>query len=413
MSRGRIAQVSTAETGRRWIAASGQDTPSTRGRSLRSAITWRRVATALTPGALYLAVRQLELMVLDWMANHNHVPIGNALTSWDGQWYLGIAAHGYDGVPDNLTDAFGRRTPTTPLAFFPGYPLTVHWVSELPGIGLIAAAMTVSLVTGLLCAYGLTRIGTTISGGSRRIGLILVALFAASPMAIVLSMTYSEALFCALAAWGLVGVLERKWLLAGLCAAAAGLVRPTAAALIITVGLAAAVAALRRRDGWRPWVGGLVAPAGLLGYLGFVAARTGNWDGWFTLQRDGWNSAFDGGMATLQFARQALAYGRSVLEVGTVGILLTAVILIVISLRRRLEWPLILFGVLVLAMDVGSNGLMNSKARLLLPAFTLLIPVACALAARKRGTTLAVLSGIALVSAWFGAYSLTIWQYAI
>ena len=39
-----------------------------------------------------------------------------------------------------------------------------------------------------------------------------------------------------------VGVLQRHWLLAGLAAAAAGLVRPTAAALVVAVGVAALTA---------------------------------------------------------------------------------------------------------------------------------------------------------------------------
>ncbi|MEV7095622.1 hypothetical protein AB0M80_22520 [Amycolatopsis sp. NPDC051045] len=64
-------------------------------------------------------------------------------------------------------------------------------------------------------------------------------------------MPYSEALFRALAAWALVGVLERNWIMAGL-------VRPTAAALVLAVGLAALVAVIQRRDGWRLWVGGLL-----------------------------------------------------------------------------------------------------------------------------------------------------------
>ena len=114
----------------------------------------------------------------------------------------------------------GRRVrqaqrPETPLAFFPGYPALVRWVDGLPGVDLIGAAFTVSLVSGVFCAYGLHRLGRRVRGGSREAGLILVALFAASPMAVVLSMTYSEATFCALAAWSLVGVVERRWILAG------------------------------------------------------------------------------------------------------------------------------------------------------------------------------------------------------
>jgi hypothetical protein len=250
-------------------------------------------------------------------------------------------------------------------------------------------------------------------GGRRSVGLVLVALFAASPMAIALSMAYSEALFCALAAWSLVGVAERKWLLAGACALGAGLVRPTAAALVVTVVAAAVVALVRRRDGVRPWLGLLLAPAGLLGYLGFVAVRTGSPTGWFTLQRQGWNSSFDGGVATVRFGLEVLSSGRSVLEVLTVAVLLAAVALLVIALRMRLPWPLWLYGALVLAMDVGANGLMNSKARLLLPAFTLLLPPAVGLAKRRPGTVVAVLAGVALASAWVGGYALTGWLYAI
>lgn len=374
--------------------------------------TWRRVAWWLAPGLLYLLVREAGLLVLGWATGRNGTSVTAALTSWDGQWYLGIAGGGYGGVPANLTDAFGKRTPDTALAFFPGYPYLVRWVGELPGVGLVAAAVTVSLVAGVACAYALARLGHRI-GGRRLVGLILVVLFAASPMGIVLSMAYSEALFCALAAWSLVGVVERKWLLAGLAAAGTGLIRPTAAALVITVCAAAIVALVKRRDGWRPVLGLVLAPAGLVGYLGYVAQRTGQLGGWFQLQEQGWNSKFDGGVATVKFGLDVLASGRSVLEVGTVAVLVAAIALVVVGIRMRIAWPVQVYGVLVLAMDLGSNGLMNSKARLLLPAFTLLLPPAIALAKRRPGTIVTVLAAVVVASSWFGAYALTGWPYAI
>jgi peptidoglycan/LPS O-acetylase OafA/YrhL len=49
----------------------------------------------------------------------------------------------------------------------------------------------------------------------------------------------------------------------------------------------------------------------------------------------------------------------------------------------------------------------------MLPAFTLLVPVALALARRRRGTALAVVGAAVLASAWFGGYALTGWSYAI
>ncbi|MQA10945.1 MAG: hypothetical protein GEU98_20790 [Pseudonocardiaceae bacterium] len=362
---------------------------------------------------IFFAVRELGLFVLSWMGHENDTTIGQALTSWDGQWYLGIASGGYGHVPDSLVDAFGQRTPETPLAFFPGYPTLVHLLAQLPGIGLVASALMISAAFGLLSAYALARMGQVIAGGSRRAGWALVALFGGSPMGVVLSMAYSEAMFCAMAAWALVFVLERRWVLAGVCCSLAGLARPTAGALLLAVGLAMLVAIMQRRDSWRPWLGAVLAPVGLLGYLGWVGAQTGSAGGWFELQEQGWDSRFDGGLATLRFSAEVLASARSVLEVATVALLVAAIALLVIGFRQRLEWPLLVYAVGVLAMNLGSNGLMNSKARLLVPAFTLLIPIALALARRRPATMVLTLSAFAVGSAWFGAYAITAWGYAI
>ncbi|MGH3760033.1 mannosyltransferase family protein [Actinophytocola sp.] len=378
--------------------------------------TVRRVGTLLAPALIFLGIREFGLLVLTWMAAVTDRSVTEALRSWDGQWFLAIAEGGYEGVPQGLVDAFGQRSAETPLAFFPGYPTIVRLfagVDGAGGIGLVSASFTVTIVSGVVCSYALARMGQHIRGGSRRTGLILVALFAATPMSIVLSMAYSEAMFCALAAWSLVGVLERRWILAGVCCALAGLVRSTGAALVLAIGLAVIVAIVRRRDGWRPWVGGMIAPVGLLGYLGWVAARTGEWDGWFALQERGWGTGFDGGVATVRFSLEALADARSVLEVTTVGLIVVALVLLVVGFVRKVEWPLMVYAATVLAMDLCANGLMNSKARLMLPAFTLLIPVALALAKRKPSTTLLTLCALVVAGSWFGAYSITSWGYAI
>ncbi|GLZ40905.1 hypothetical protein [Actinokineospora sp. NBRC 105648] len=371
-----------------------------------------RVLRLFAPALVFLGVREIGLLGLSWMAGRNGVSASEALRSWDGQWFLSIAANGYAGVPTNLVDAFGRRSAETPLAFFPGYPTVVGWVSDL-GFKLVPSALAVTIAFGVVCAYGLTRLGTLVRGGSWRAGLVLVALFAASPMSIVLSMAYSEAMFCAFAVWALVFVLERQWIAAGLCCAAAGLVRPTAAALVLAVGLAVVVAVVKRRDGWRPWVGGAIAPVGLVGYLAWVGARTGEWDGWFTLQERGWDSGFDGGAATVKFSLDVLGNARSVLEVATVGMIVVALVLLAVAVRQRVQWPIVVYTAGVLVMDLCSNGLMNSKVRLMVPAIALLVPVAVALAKRKTSTMVLALAGVAVAGSWFGAYSVTAWGYAI
>ncbi|NMH90633.1 hypothetical protein HF519_03350 [Pseudonocardia bannensis] len=376
-----------------------------------------RVAVALAPAAVFALVRGLGLLVLAVLAAANDTRLGDALGAWDGRWFLGLAQGGYDGVPAGLADANGVRTAETPLAFFPGYPATAATVRFLTALPLSAAGVVAAALAGMVAAYGVCRIGELVPGGSRRTGLVMVALFAASPMGVVLTMAYSESLFCALAAWSLVGVLSRRWLFAGVMCALAGLVRPAAAALVLAVGVAALVAVLQGRDGWRPWLGAALAPLGLVGYLGWVAARTGSLTGWFELQERGWGSRFDGGAATLEFAASVLVSGQSVLEVATVAVLAGGLWLLVVSaarsVRGQLPWPLVVYGAGVLIMDLGSNGLMNSKARLLVPAFVLLIPVALELARRHPRTTVPVLVAVGLGSAWFGGYALTAWPYAI
>ncbi len=418
----------------------------------------RRILSALAPAAVHLLVRGVGVGVLALMAGGGGPGLLKELTAWDGSWLLAIARYGYAGVPTDMLDAYGHHTDVTAYGFFPGYPGVVAAVGTV--VDLTAAGLIVSLVAGIAGAYGMTQIGELVPGGSRRAGLLLAALFAAAPMSVVLSMAYTEALFCALAAWSLVGVLRRHWLLAGLCAACAGLVRPTATALVAAVGLAALAAVIgqlghrraaggpenrhrraaagpenhdrttaggpenrhRRaaagpenpgRGGWRPWVGGLLAPAGLLAYLGWVAVRTGSPDGWYRIQREGWGWYVDGGGATARYVAQVLAGGNQIFDVAVVGAFFAGAVLVVVGIAMRLPWPLLVYGTLSLLTVLGTEGLMNAKLRLLLPAFVLLLPIALGLAKRRPATAAGAVVAATLASAWFGGYALTIWPYGI
>jgi hypothetical protein len=364
------------------------------------------VLRALAPALVYVGVRAVGVVALAVMAAWSGSDVVRDLTTWDGAWLLALAEHGYADLPPDHLDAFGNRTAETPLGFFPGYPGLVSVVARLTFGSFEAAGLLVSLGSGVAAAYALTRIGELVPGGSRRAGLLLAGVFAATPMAVVLSMAYTEALFCALAAWALVGVLRRQWLLAGAGAAAAGLVRPTATAVIAAVGsaaLAAGIVAIReRRTEWRPWFGALLAASGLLGYLGYVAVRTSRLDGWFAVQREGWGWYFD-----------VLLGGERLFDVLTAAAFAASLVLLGLMVGMRLPWPLIVYGTVALLTVWGTEGLMNAKLRLLVPAFVLLLPVALGLARRRPGTAAAVLAAAALGSAWFGGYALTIWDFGI
>ncbi|ODU02243.1 MAG: hypothetical protein ABS81_18140 [Pseudonocardia sp. SCN 72-86] len=373
-----------------------------------------RVATLLAPAGIYLAVRLVGVLALVWLSlTHGMSPV-DRLRAWDGDWMLAIAQHGYAGIPESMLDGHGNHTPFTAMAFFPGYPMTITVVAPLLGGNTVAAALLVSLVAGVVAAYGMTRIGELVPGGSRRVGLLLTALFAAAPMAITLNMAYTEALFCALAAWSLVGVLQRRWLLAGVMCGLAGLVRPTSEALVLAVIVAAVVALAMRRDGWRPVAGALLSVTGVAGYLIFVAVRTGELTGWFTVQSTGWDGGIDGGVASVKFIVATLTSRDAALMYYVSALVLVGVLVLFgLSVAARLPAPLLVYGGAVVATVWLSSGVMASRPRLLVPAFVLLLPIALGLAKRRPATAVSVVVVAALASAWFGAYSLTIWKYAL
>jgi len=103
-----------------------------------------------------------------------------------------------------------------------------------------------------------------------------VLLFCFLPPAFVLSMVYSEALFFLLVGLCLLALVRERWLVAGVAAALAGLVRPTGLVLILSCGWAA-VAAIRRHGSWRPAIAPLLAPAGTLAFFAYLQMHTGDW----------------------------------------------------------------------------------------------------------------------------------------
>lgn len=358
------------------------------------------------PAGMWIAGRALNVAIVAVMAAAQRRTLASALSAWDGRWLLTIARHGYAGISD--------------LAFFPGYPLLVGALYRILPVSAAVAGWIVSGLAGLVFAYGLVALMSELPSGTagsrRRAGLLLVGLMSCWPLAIVFAMTYTEPLFCALAAWALVAVCRRRWPLAGVLAAGAGFVRPTGVALIVVVAAAAGMAGLRAtgRERWRAWTSVLVASAGLLGYLAFVASRTGSVVGWFRVQRAGWHTGVDGGAATARFVWAQLADPWGLMEATTVLMLLLAPVAIYSCFAARLPWALTLYGLVVTAMAVGTAGVMNSKIRLLLPAaMVLLMPIAIGLSRLRTRSQVAALVGAGLLASWFGGYCLLVYPHAI
>ncbi|MDT8912544.1 hypothetical protein [Amycolatopsis sp. PS_44_ISF1] len=365
---------------------------------------------------LYLFVRGFSVALLALFAAKTGQPLLGRLTAWDGQFYLDIADYGYFGTTRGLYDAAGNYAPFTPLAFFPAYPTLLRIFTPVMLGSTALAGLLVSTVSGCLAAAAIFRLARRVDGGVRT-GLLLVALWAGAPLAITQSMVFTEALFTAFAAWALVGVIERRWLLAAACCLGAGLTRSTAAVLIAVVGVAALIAFFRARERWTSLVCVALCPLGLLGWWIAVALWTGNPTGWFDLEWDNWRTRFDGGTEAVRFTWENLVAGPSVMGTLTVLIMLGAAVLAVLLVKtlRPLSqwWPLAAYGAGVVLLVVGTAGLPTAKPRFLIPGFILLFPIARGLAARRPGTAVAAAAAFVLLGGWISAYSLTGWRYVI
>jgi len=362
--------------------------------------SWRERLPDATPALLaYAAVRIVGLLVL--LAFHGRYEFFSLLYGGlDNSWYQAIAENGYDSaIPLNPDGSFK----TTNLAFFPLYPglvAALHWGLSIP---TRPALLMVSWPAAIAAAWGIYAVGRHVR--SHATGVLLAALWGVVPSAVVESMGYSESLFTALAAWSLYALLKGRWVTAGVLILLAGLTRPTALALIVVIGVAALIAIVKRRDGWRPWVAAALAPLGYLGYLAFVAIRLGRFDGYYYVQEAAWHNGFDWGLETYQgiVNRTLLGNPRLAIQVVT-GVLILAVGLFAWAVRDRLPWPLLTFCGITIVQVILTATAYHGKARYMLPLFPLLFPIADRLKKAPRPVQVGVLLLFALISGAYGVY---------
>ena len=371
----------------------------------------------LTGVIIFAAIRVLSVAIGAFLLrsgkfSDRHWSVVRWFRAADGGHYLAIAAHGYTYPPGQLAHA-------SVFSFFPAYPAAMRSLAWLPGVTLIGAGLAVTAIAGLAAAWGITTLGVKLTADPR-ISLLMVAVWAVAPASTVLEMLYAEALFCALAVWALIALVDRRWLTAAGLTIAAGTVRSTAVALVAAVVVAAAAAlveAARTRQRiagwWRPLAAALLAPLGLLGFLAYVAVRTGRLDGWFWIENHTFHMRFDWGTSTLQELR------RIFLDAGGVPGLLVALaivagtLLLLWSLTERIPPCLHVYTVLVVVMALMSSAnWIGSKPRFILPAFLLALPVARLLAPLRTSVLVPLIALLTALSTWFGLYLIVIGRWA-
>jgi hypothetical protein len=328
----------------------------------------------------------------------------DALVSWDARWYSLIAEQGIGGpvgaVDENGVPYLNR------LMFFPLYPWLARPLTFLPGVSGVTACLIVSAVAAVAAAWGLYLIGRHVH--DHRVGIMLVAAWAIAPTAMTQNGAFSESLFTALAAWALWAVLTERWVLAGVLAGLSGLSRPTAAALIGVVGLAALIAAVQRRGSWRPYAAMALAPIGLLAYVGYAGHRVGGIGKYFEVHSNTFGAWWDYGESTTKLVWDVML-GNSEdagkpIRVLNVLVLFGFIILMAMLIGNRAPWVLSAFAVATFVLSVGSHAHISMMSRHLLPAFTVLLVPAVVLARASNRNAVILVGTLALLSGWYAGW---------
>ncbi|MFB7636034.1 hypothetical protein ACFC0M_34530 [Streptomyces sp. NPDC056149] len=377
----------------------------------RVAAAARRAGPALL---LFAGIRGIGVLcVAGWARHTGRHPRTLLGASWDSQWYLSIAQHGYGSPAVTRT---WPQLPAADLAFFPLYPWLVRALRAAVPLGAASAGLLVAWAAALAAAWGIFAVGERLHG--RRTGVLLVALWALLPHAVVESMAYTEPLLTALAAWSLYALLTRRPVWAGALAALAGLARPSALASVAAVELAVVAVAWRQRrpDGraggrvppGRLWAAALLAPTGWLAYVLWVGWHTGHGPlGYLDVQAL-WGSRFDLGRDTLRAVRRLVLTGAPPAYCMALAVVAVALLLYALLVADRPPAAVLGYVTVLVVLALGGTHYFASKPRFLLPAFPLLLPAARALAGAHRRTTALLCGALAALSSGYGAYLLTV-----
>ena len=232
---------------------------------------------------VYAIVRLVTLGAVAVANLFTHRGLVSDLSIWDGAWFLRAVEHGW---PQHLPTSHGHVI-ASQIAFFPLFPLLIRSLSLLSGLSPGATGLVISAVSGLcaVAAIGFLTLEFTERDTAERAAL----LFAVCPGGFVFNLLYAEGLLVTFIALGLVALLRRRWLLAGVLGALASATSPVGVAFVISC-LVAAVLAVRHEREWRALVAPLLAPVGFLAWMGYLWAHTGRPMAWRLTESDGWKS---------------------------------------------------------------------------------------------------------------------------
>jgi hypothetical protein len=327
------------------------------------------------PLVVYVVCRVVTLVGLVIVDVFTHKGLGHNLRVWDGKWFVAAAVHGW---VRHLPMHHGHVAGNT-IAFFPVFPLTIRWTSDLTRLSPVGVGTVISGVTGLTAVLAVGLLAREYVGESRATRAAL--LFAVFPGTFVFSLIYSEGIVITCVAFGLLALLRKQWWLAGVLGLVATGTSPIALAFVASCAWCAGRELLQHRN-WRALIAPVLAPLGFIGYMVWLWRHTGVLSAWRLTERGGWQSypslVYPIKIVTT-FLRDPIAPTETgqLLFFGTIA----AVIGVVFIIRERPPAPVLLYGLIALGLAAVSAPV-GLRPRFLMLAFPLVIAVGTRLSGR-------------------------------
>jgi hypothetical protein len=332
---------------------------------------------------------------------------------WDAEWYLLIAAEGYD-AGDQLAGLGLAYEKSATAGFLPLYPLLLRVLT--PVFGSVTAGVLISNICLFLSLLLLDRLVRLEMGNEfgESAGLAACAALLLHPSSLFLSAVYPEALFLALSLGAFVAARSGRFEIAGVLGFLATLTRPFGVLLILPLGWEwwlwrsePCDSGVRR---WRTlrglWI--LLVPIAMAGYFWFSRLTFG--DPLALLHRqERWRGGLSGPWRAFVRWWEAgpTAHGA---HGSTVELVIAVVSLaMLVAMARRLRPSYTIYAAAAMALALGSSLWSFSRLSLTLFPFFMLIGAAWADGRRHLPTLYAFVGGalgallMALYANWWWA----------
>ena len=315
-------------------------------------------------------------------------PTMNRQVAWDSEYYVGIAAAGYDdpqaGTATNPEN--GHVIPRN-YSFFPFYPYVMKvfaWPIGLFGVEPIGAANLAGVIVavlgtlaGMIALWDITRQYFDEEGSERTIFYALIF-----PTSFFFAMVYTEGLFIGLVFGALALSKRGHWVWASILGLFAAWTRAHGAAVVLPL-LVVWLMQIKWREPlkeqltWKWFAQGVLALLPLIGYLIWRHSALGM--GWAELQEFYFGRGLMSVSKSIDDFKNAFEYARETgnaaliyfaIEIGSILIALIASIWLI-----RRDPPVALFSLAVVSLSIFS-GSAQSMARYMLIAPALYILLA-------------------------------------